>query len=142
MLCRHGTGDPALVYEIARSWRLGRQVIYVNCLGPANTEARTTARALGADRGETPSSQALMPGAYVPRASVEFSKMEVGLYLLVFGVVMTKPVENRLARPIRNPPSNRRACVAWWSQVIHRYPPLLESWRGNPLTVARPVQSP
>ena len=26
---RHGTGDPALRWEVARVWRLGRQVSYV-----------------------------------------------------------------------------------------------------------------
>ena len=75
----------------------------------------------------------MIPGASVPRASVGFSMMETGLYLLVFGVVTTQPVENRLARPIGNPPSSRRACLARWSQVIHRYPPLVRKSAGEPV---------
>ena len=44
--CWNSTGDPALRWEVARMWRLGRQVIYVNCLSPAQTEARATVSAL------------------------------------------------------------------------------------------------
>jgi len=109
-----------------------------NCLGPVKTEARATARYRTTDRGKTKLSQALV---FLAPASSSPSRDQANI-LLVCGAVMAQPVENRLARPIRSPPSSRRACVARWSQVIHRYPPLLESWRGNPLTAARPVQSP
>ena len=51
----------------------------------------------------------IIPGACVPRASVEFSIWKLAKNLLVFGAMTTQPVENRLARPISNPPSSRRA---------------------------------
>ena len=110
-----------------------------NCLGPIKTETRARARYRTTDRGKTKSSQALV---FLAPASSSPSSHDQANILLVCGAVMAQPVENRLARPIRSPPSSRRACVARWSQVIHRYPPLLESGRGNPLTAARPVQSP
>jgi len=50
-------------------WRLGRQISYVGCLGPGKTEARATAWALDNWSGE----QKYVPGACVPRTSVEFS---------------------------------------------------------------------
>ena len=109
-----------------------------NCLGPVETETRAKARYRTTDRGKTKSSQALV---FLVPASSSPSRDQASIQL-VCGAVTAQPVENRLARPIRSPPSSRRACVARWSQVIHRYPPLLESWRGNPLLAARPVQSP
>jgi hypothetical protein len=109
-----------------------------NCLGPAKTETLATARFRTTDRGKTKSSQALV---FLAPASSSPSRDQANIQV-VCGAVTAQPWENRLARPIRSPPSSRRARVARWSQVIHRYPPLLESWRGNPLTVARPVQSP
>ena len=107
-------------------------------LGPVKTETRARARYRTTDRGRTKSSQALV---FLAPASSSPSCDQANIHL-VCGAVVAQPVENRLARPIRSPPSSRRACVARWSQVIHRYPPLLESWRGNTLTAARPVQSP
>jgi hypothetical protein len=109
-----------------------------SCLGPVKTETRARARYRTTDRGRTKSSQALV---FLAPASSSPSRDQANIQL-VCGAVTAQPVENQLARPIRSPPSNRRACVARWSQVIHRYPPLLESWRGNPLTAACSVQSP
>ena len=133
---RHGR--PCTRWEVARSWRLGRQVSYVIVSAQLTLRPARQLKHWAADRGKTTSSQALM--FLAPASSSPGRKSASNL--LVFGAVTTQPVENRLARPIRNPPSSRRACVARWSQVIHRYPPLLKSWRGNPLTVMRPVQSP
>ena len=62
--------------------------------------------------------------------------------LLVFGAVTAQPMENRLARPIRSPPSSRRACVVRWSQVIHRYPPLLRKLAGEPVNSRAPCPVP
>ena len=109
-----------------------------NCLGPVKIETRARARYRTTDRGKTTSSQALV---FLVPASSSPSRDQANI-LLVCGAITAQPVENRLARPIRSPPSSRRACVARWSQVIHRYPPLLESGRGNPLTAVRPVRSP
>jgi hypothetical protein len=109
-----------------------------NCLGPVQPETRTKGRYRTTDRGKTKSSQALV---FLAPASSSPSCDQANIQL-VCGTVVAQPVENRLARPIRSPPSRRRACVARWSQVIHRYPPLLESWRGNLLTATSPVQSP
>ena len=109
-----------------------------NRLGPVKTETRATARYRTIDRGITKSSQALV---FLAPASSSPSYDQASI-LLVYGAVTAQPVENRLARPIRSPPSRRRACVARWSQIIHRYPPFLESWRGNLLTTAYTIQSP
>ena len=109
-----------------------------NCLGPIQTETRAKGRYRTTDRGKTISSQVLV---FLAPASSSPSWDQANIQL-VCGAVVAQPVENRLARPIRSPPSRRRACVARWSQVIHRYPPLLESWRGNLLTATGPVQSP
>jgi hypothetical protein len=109
-----------------------------NCLGPVQPETRAKGRYRTTDRGKTKSSQALV---FLAPASSSPSCDQANIQL-VCGAVVAQPVENRLARPIRSPPSRRRACVARWSQVIHRYPPLLESWRGNLLTATGPVQSP
>lgn len=44
---KNSTGDPALRWEVARVWRLGRQSRYEeDCPGPVKTEARATIRAL------------------------------------------------------------------------------------------------
>jgi len=109
-----------------------------NRLGPVKTETRAKARYRTIDRGITKSSQALV--FLVPASSSP--SCDQASILLVYGAVTAQPVENRLTRPIRSPPSRRRACVARWSQVIHRYPPFLESWRGNLLTTAYTIQSP
>ena len=75
-------------------------------------------------------------------ASVKLSTMKSADNLLVFGAVTAQPVENRLTRSIRNPPSSRRAYyVVRWSEIIHRYPPLLRKCAGDPLTAARSVRS-
>jgi len=109
-----------------------------NRLGPVKTETRAKARYRTIDRGITKSSQALVFLAPAPSSPL----CDQASILLVYGAVTAQPVENRLARPIKSPPSRRRACVARWSQVIHRYPPFLESWRGNLLTTAYTIQSP
>jgi hypothetical protein len=109
-----------------------------NCLGPVKTEARANASCRTADRGETKSSQALV---FLAPASSSPSCDQAHIQL-VCGAVMAQPVENRLARPIRSPLSSRRACVARWSQVIHRYPPLLESWGGEPVDSRTPCPVP
>ena len=109
-----------------------------NRLGPVKTETRAKARYRTIDRGITKSSQALV---FLAPASSSPSCDQARI-LLVYGAVTAQPLENRLARPIRSPPSRRRACVARWSQIIHRYPPFLESWRGNLLTTAYTIQSP
>ena len=51
----------------------------------------------------------MVPGAYVPRASVKFSVTCQAKTLLVYGADTAQPGENRLARPISSPLSNRRA---------------------------------
>ena len=98
-----------------------------NCLGPVKAETRATARYRTTDRGKTKSSQALV---FLAPASSSPSCDQANIQL-VCGAVTAQPVENQLARPIRSPPSNRRACVARWSQVIHRYPPLLKVGGGT-----------
>jgi hypothetical protein len=109
-----------------------------NCLGPVKTETRARARYRTTDRGRTKSSQALV---FLVPASSSPSRDQAHIQL-VCGAVMAQPVENQLARPIRSPPSSRRACVARWSQVIHRYPPLLESGRGKPVDSRAPCPVP
>jgi hypothetical protein len=93
------------------------------CLGPVETETRANARDRTTDRGKTTSSQAfvfLAPASSSPSPAQTHNQ-------LASGAITAQPVENPLARPIRSPPSNRRVCVARWSQVIHRYPPFLDS---------------
>ena len=135
---KNNTDDPALRWEVVRMWRLGRQVSYVIVAAQQKLRPARQLEHWAADRGSTNTSQALV---FLVPASSSPSRDQASIQL-VCGAVTAQPVENQLARPIRSPPSSRRACVARWSQVIHRYPPLLESWRGNPLTAACPVQSP
>ena len=100
-----------------------------NCLGPVRTETRAKARYETTDRGKTKSSQALV---FLAPASSSPSPDQANTQL-VCGAVTAQPVENRLARPIRSPPSSWRACLARWSQIIHRYPPLLRKLAGEPV---------
>ena len=109
-----------------------------NCLGPVNIETRAKGRDRLTDRGKTKSSPALMflaPASSSPSCHQTHNQ-------LASGAITAQPVENPLARPIRSPPSSRRVCVARWSQIIHRYPPLLESCGGSLSTPMWPVQPP
>jgi hypothetical protein len=109
-----------------------------NCLGPVRTETRAKARYRTTDRGKAKSSQALV---FLAPASSSPSRDQANTQL-VCGAVTAQPVENRLARPIRSPPSSWRACLARWSQIIHRYPPLLRKLAGEPVDSHMPVRSP
>jgi hypothetical protein len=118
---RHGTGDPALRWEVARVRRLGRQVNCVIVLAHPKLRPARKREHWASHRGRTNSSPALV---FLAPASSSPSCDQADIQL-VFGAVTAQPVENRLARPIRSPPSSRRACAVRWSQVIHRFPPLL-----------------
>src|SRR5207247_3615680 len=96
-------------------------------LGPEHTETRAKARYRTTDRGKTKSSQAfvfLAPASSSPSCHQTHNQ-------LASGAITAQSVENRLARPIRSPPSSRRVCVARWSQVIHFYRHLLVSCGGR-----------
>jgi hypothetical protein len=86
-------------------------------LSPPNARDRTT------DRGITTSSQALV---FLAPASSTPSPDQTHNHL-ASGAITAQSVENPLARPISSLPLSRRACMARWSQVIHRYPPFLEN---------------
>ena len=93
------------------------------CNCPAHPKLRPARKRehWASDRGRINSSRALL--FLAPATSSP--KCDQADILLVFGAVTAQPLENRLARPIRSPPSSRRAYAVRWSQVIHRNPPLL-----------------
>jgi len=91
----------------------------------------------GFQSGETSS----IPGACVPHACFGFSGILQADILLVFCALAAQPLEIRLTRPTRNPPSHRRVWQTRWSRVVHVHPPLLSSHRETWMTAARSARS-
>ena len=110
-----------------------------NCRGPAKTEARATAQSIGQLIGGERIHPRRLCSSRQRRVLHDGSRLVTDWF---FGAVTAQPVENRLARPIRSPPSSRRACVARWSQVIHRYPPLLRKLCGGTRRQPRVLSGP
>lgn len=102
----------------ARSWRLGRRNAYpiVAALrGPV--EGRERCASVG-DATRKRSGESIA----VPAGGSRTQALNTSRGLVCSLCRVAQPVENQLVRPMKRPPSDRRACRARWSSVVHRLP--------------------